>query len=643
MRNGGGWLLAYCRGCALAVLLALVAVPALAAQEGGNAAAFDQLAGRLDHGEVVYTSRDAMAQTLAELHREVPPGDPQRELRWQYLNCVIGMAGDPKASIAYATRGLEAARRIGYTQGEANFLFCRGGNEEMLTDTKAALADYDAAIAIARRSENSWLLADGLTWRGRLRSINGDYAEAIVDLLDAQRAYQHAGATQTLNDNLLNIATAYRRLGEYAKARGYLDQVLAAAVARRDPGTQMVVHMELGFIALEDEPPQPQVARTQFDLAMPLAKKTQGPLTTASVQLGMAQVDNQAGHWQQALDKLDEASAGMAALKDQSNAGMIALQQGIAHAGLGQPRQAISDFDDAEQRLRASGNLRYYKMLLQQRAEAYAALGNTNSAFADLQHAIKVTSTLDRRARSDTATLMRYQFDAAQREQENKRLAAEQKLQAQQLTSLQRIRHWQQLALLFGALLVLLLGWLVVRQIRMARRLRQIADTDPLTGIANRRSIEWLGQRALDRAQVDGRAFAVALLDIDHFKHVNDEHGHQAGDAVLTRLAATCRDALRQGDVIGRIGGEEFVVLLPDASLDAAGEVAERLRVAVAALAFDDIAPALKVTISLGVTVCRPHDQQFNALVERADRALYRAKNAGRNQVAMAGVDLPSS
>lgn len=623
----------------LAVTLASGMLPAWAAAPAGTAAAFDQLADRLDHGDVVFTSHDAMARLLDQLRQEVPPGDVQRRLRYEYLYCVIGMTGDPQAGIAYANRGLAAARRIGYADGEINFRFCRGGNEEALPDPRAALADYDAAIALARKTENHYLLADGLTWRGRLQSLNGDDAGAVVDLLEAQRYYASIGGKKQEEDNLLNIATAYRRLGEYAKARGYLDQVLAANVAGRDVGRQMTIQMELGYVDLGVDPPRLDSARAHFEAALPLARKAQGALTVASVQLGLAQVANRSGRWHEALAQLDAASTGMAALHNHWNDDMIALQRGMAHTGLGQLAQAIDDFNLAEQRLRASGNLRYYRQLLQQRSRAYEAQGNAKLALADLQHAIKVQAALDQRARSDTATLMRYQFDAAQREAENQRLLTTQHLQAQQLLSLRHARRWQQLALSFGALLIALLAWIVIRQIRMARRLREMADTDPLTGIANRRSVEWLGQRLLDRAGAAGKPFAVALLDIDHFKHVNDHHGHPAGDVVLVQLAVACRDALRQGDAIGRIGGEEFVVLLPGAGVGPAREIAERLRLTVAALRFDGVAPDLAVTISLGVAVGRVGEGQFSALVERADRALYRAKSAGRNQVAVAGAD----
>lgn len=628
----------FCRGgrwwrLGLVLMLLGGLLPVHGAGAAGDAAAFDQLAGRLDRGEVMFTSRADMTRLLGQLQREVPPGDARRALRYQYLYCVIGLDDVPQAGIDYANRGLAAARRIGYLEAEINFLFCRGSNEEGIPDAKAAIADYDAAIALARKAESSHLIADGLTWRGRLQSANGEYANAVVDLLEAQRHYASIGGVKQQQDNLLNIATAYRRLGEYTQARGYFRQALASGMAEGDVARQLMAHMELGYVELEAEPPRPDAARRHFDAALPLARTTQFASALASVRLGLAQVDNQTAKWSDALRELDAASAGMAGLHNQLNNDMIALQRGIALAGLGQLPQALAAFDQAEQWLRRSGNLRYYGMLLQQRSRAHEAQGNTRLALTDLQHALTVQATLDQRARSDTATLMRYQLDAAQRDAENRRLVAEQDAQARQLASLQRARRWQQVSLVLGALLIALLSWLAVRQLRMAGRLREIADTDPLTGIANRRSIEWRGRRAFAHALRTEVPLAVVLLDIDHFKQVNDTHGHQAGDTVLVRLAQTCRQVLRQGDSIGRIGGEEFVVLLPGAEIGPARDIAECLRDAVAALRFDAVAPGLAVTVSLGVTVSQAGDREFGTLVERADRALYQAKAAGRNQV----------
>jgi diguanylate cyclase (GGDEF)-like protein len=192
------------------------------------------------------------------------------------------------------------------------------------------------------------------------------------------------------------------------------------------------------------------------------------------------------------------------------------------------------------------------------------------------------------------------------------------------------------MALGLGLLLAALLAILVLRQIARAKRLQAMAMTDPLTGLANRRRMEFQGRIAVREARTAGTPLALFAIDIDHFKAVNDAYGHATGDAVLARIAQECQRTLRQHDLIGRIGGEEFAGLLPGTSLEAAVQVAERIRGGVAALDLDDLVPGLRVTISLGVAALDRHDADFASLLDRADKALYRAKESGRDRVEVA-------
>ncbi|AGN78699.1 MULTISPECIES: sensor domain-containing diguanylate cyclase [Pseudomonas] len=191
---------------------------------------------------------------------------------------------------------------------------------------------------------------------------------------------------------------------------------------------------------------------------------------------------------------------------------------------------------------------------------------------------------------------------------------------------LHRVRAWYfEAAELKRALLI----GLNLLQERIGR-LNRDAQTDPLTGLGNRRSLEF----SLSLLEAEGRAFAAIVLDIDHFKQVNDKHGHEVGDQVLRRLAELMRRCCREGDLLCRTGGEEFLMLLPGASLDVATVVAERLRVTVQDT---PVPPVGAVTVSLGVA--RWDGEAGSEPVEalsKADRALYLAKQSGRNRMCVA-------
>ena len=158
------------------------------------------------------------------------------------------------------------------------------------------------------------------------------------------------------------------------------------------------------------------------------------------------------------------------------------------------------------------------------------------------------------------------------------------------------------------------------------------ATHDQLTGLFNRRHVEDVLRKELDRAQRHARPLAVAMLDADHFKNINDTYGHQTGDEVLRAISDRCRRTLRSNDVLGRYGGEEFLIVFPETNLEEAGAVAERLRVAVAESPIQVGDNALAVTVSIGVASFAA-GQDLEKLFERADSALYAAKQDGRNLV----------
>lgn len=167
---------------------------------------------------------------------------------------------------------------------------------------------------------------------------------------------------------------------------------------------------------------------------------------------------------------------------------------------------------------------------------------------------------------------------------------------------------------------------------RLREELERQAWHDSLTGALTRRAFFDVAERTRHRCVRSGDSYALVMLDLDHFKEWNDRHGHQAGDRFLEAVAGALRLALRPGDVVGRYGGEEFVVLLPGAPLEGAARAAERLRGAVACLEAGP-RPGDRGTASLGVAASRAPGEALDAVLKRADAALYRAKSAGRDRV----------
>ncbi len=172
----------------------------------------------------------------------------------------------------------------------------------------------------------------------------------------------------------------------------------------------------------------------------------------------------------------------------------------------------------------------------------------------------------------------------------------------------------------------------------LEEQLWEQATTDFLTGLNNRRHFSEKAKKELARSRRMEKPLSFLILDLDHFKELNDTYGHDAGDIALKTFARVCTDTLREIDTLGRLGGEEFAALLPETDSHSAIEVAQRLCKAVEAtpisISNDKI---LHITVSIGVTSCAPEDQQIQDMLRRADNALYKAKHSGRNQVCYEG------
>ncbi|TDE31076.1 GGDEF domain-containing protein [Actinomadura sp. 6K520] len=196
-------------------------------------------------------------------------------------------------------------------------------------------------------------------------------------------------------------------------------------------------------------------------------------------------------------------------------------------------------------------------------------------------------------------------------------------------------------ALSLGLLILALPPLMLLQRSLMHQQLQAAARTDAKTGLLNAAAWQMEADTELSRAQRTHGAVALLLIDIDHFKRVNDTHGHLMGDQVLVGVASTLCHQLRDYDVVGRFGGEEFVVLLPGADTVEACRVAERLRGRVRRLAVPAEEGTVTVTVSVGVALFRTHGQDLLELLASADLALYRAKSSGRDRVCLPAVDGP--
>ncbi|MEG3049624.1 MAG: diguanylate cyclase, partial [Thermomonas sp.] len=384
---------------------------------------------------------------------------------------------------------------------------------------------------------------------------------------------------------------------------------------------------------LQEESGAPERAVRPFQQALDVAIAHRLPDTANSALLGLAEAQIGLGQGDVALRTLERARDGFAARQDTSSEDSLQLLTGQALARQGRHSEALARYRQALPLIKRNGNERYLAHLYKAQATSLEALGHLDAALSDYKQYTELQLRLQGKMRLEQGRLLEYEYEIRRGEFENQRLRNEAATKQEQVQALERVRHWQWLTIVLGALLLALLTSLAWRHGRTSRRLSRESLIDPLTGISNRAAIEAEAMRALGGATRPGESVSLLILDLDHFKAINDRHGHAAGDRVLRAAADAWHTVLRGRDPLGRIGGEEFVVVCADTTLEQALVVAERLREATAALLFDDIDPGLRVTVSIGVAQSQRSDDNHEAVLARADAALYRAKQRGRNRV----------
>ncbi|WP_256645808.1 diguanylate cyclase [Thermomonas paludicola] len=573
---------------------------------------------------------EAYEADLQQLRALLPIGDRAREVQFRSVYCGSDAWKDTKQGLAYTDDAQHRAREARDLASQARAQLCRVGYVQLLQGTRQALAEANRLVALLQDSQERQLYGEALVQRGGLLSQLGEQAKALLDFQRARASFREAGIDHEVDALLLDMAIAYRRIGDWTQAERYFTNSLKQVQDKQDWDHVVTDLVQLGY--LYDESGKPQEAKTAFERAITAAVRSKSALSVANARVGLASAQISLGEHDAALDTLMQASADFRAAQSDGNSDMLLLLTGQALAGKGQHQEALARYAAALPLIEKDGNQRYLALLYQARAASNEALGQPAAALADIKRYSALQTTLQGKMRLEQSRLLEYEYEIRRREFENRRLRAEADAKQQQLTAMEHVRRWQTLALLLGVVLVAMLAGLSWRQWRRSRQLRILAMADTLTGAASRLSIEKTAERALAQASRDGTPVTLLLLDLDYFKAVNDRYGHAAGDAVLCAAVQAWQEQLRGRDALGRIGGEEFAVVCAGATREQAQVIAGRLLDATRALRLPDIDPELRVGTSIGIAEAAP-DEASEALFARADAALYRAKQLGRNRV----------
>ncbi|MCW5657299.1 MAG: GGDEF domain-containing protein [Burkholderiaceae bacterium] len=464
--------------------------------------------------------------------------------------------------------------------------------------------------------------------RGLHRSRAGELVTGQADLLRACTELQARALALDLELCHSHLANHYKRMGDTDEALRLLEPLLQAARARgahADAGVYLHGLAQIRFTRQEWD-----LALANFEASRAVAHDAGDTIGLAYAEFGAAHALLRKGRAADAMPRAQHAAALLADGNDPQQSLRIAVLIATLHNELKQTTQALTQLRAVATTVQARGDEPLLADWHRAHAQAQSQTGGWREAYESLKAAEAYLQREQAQQLSQQSARLRMQFN---RTQDLAELQALRTLDAQRT----QLLHTQALAL---ALFVALLGaavWFGVQKRHEARRLGTLAMGDELTGLLNRRALLQRLDAELQRARRNRHPVSVLMVDADHFKSINDTHGHAAGDQVLRHLAALLTKALRAGDWVGRLGGEEFLAVLPDASLDHTRSIAERMREAVAASPCPTPRGALALTVSIGAASHRGDGESSEALLQRADGALYAAKSQGRNRVCVAG------
>lgn len=601
----------------------------------GDREKFDRLILQLEQGEIIFTSRAEIDAFRQQLKNAVPADDPARVLRLNRELCFSDFLDKPEQGIVFANKFIGELEQKSDALNASHFYLCRSqhfGSQNRRNEQERDLAQ---ALALAEQSEDLLSQALMLSGNAEMYSSRGQHADSLVLLFKAHDLYKKLGHRYGIGFSVENIATAFRRMGEYEKAIEYLELSEKEFAA---PGDQY----RLGFLLQQKafvygELGKPDIAKQLFNRVRQIYQQIDEPTFVTATDVDLMWIANMEHRYGDSLELADKVSAQLAQFQQQGegqqvvNQGLFQLYRAEALAGTGKLAQSLQQFEQAYQIIESLNNPRYMLWLKRAWSTTLADAGMHQQAYQRLLEANQLQEALNSQAKQQRESLLRYQFDTALQDEKNNQLKAENQLSAQQVAVLESAQRWQYIAIGLFIVLALIALFYAISQIQRNRQLHRLAMTDELTQVANRRSILWFAEQSRLKAIAQQHHWCLLLIDIDYFKQCNDSFGHDAGDQVLVQVAAAMKSLLRTGDRVGRTGGEEFLLVLPDTELEAATAIAERLRQVVAQLTFAPYRD-VKITISIGVTEAGRQEDVREAM-SRADAALYQAKSQGRNRV----------
>lgn len=549
----------------------------------------------------------------------------------------IAMAYNLVGNSALAQAPLNEAQRLAKERkdvtAEALLLAVEGEMKSADNRVDDARIAFKAAIDAAEHSGDKNAEALVRTQYGWFltRSMQ-DTAESTAQFEAALQHFEKLGDRVREAELRSMSATLYDRLRD--TKRGDAERLRALELI--DPARQTylasTIYYELGSVAQGRE--DRGVAERALRRSMELSRSIGDEIGVAFCAHALSEILIDQGNAREAAEMLTRAIPVLASGQNTQAVAMSEARLANARALLHDPA-AWGSLERAKRSLFATGSADDENFYWRIDARVNAAFGHYEQAYAAAQQQIRALQRLFDDKQTQALAELSVRYETQRKEAENTRLRLAEALKDATIAA-QNARQAALVGGLAAALLALAAGVILLRrQITLKREFRLLALRDELTGAPNRRAIMQFAEATLAHAREAGANAVIALIDLDHFKQINDNFGHDTGDAVLQRFYRTAATVIRPDDRIGRTGGEEWLLVLPTAPEGAEQSVFERLRRAIASLHIEGLPAERRITFSMGTARLRPGEALTHAL-RRADFALYDAKQSGRDRLSIA-------
>lgn len=555
-------------------------------------------------------------------------GDKSQQLRALRLLVMATAQLEESIQLAkLAQQGLALARELREPQAESEFLAAKAvalSSEGKYLD---AQVEFDEAISVAGKAELTRAVTGVMVSKAFVYGLLGRDTDSLDLLFKAHQRYVEMGDDESARSTMSAIGNAYTHdrasREDLLKALSYHQQSIkpdAEKNRRHDLGT---VYFNMGVVyqRLKDLPK----AKLFIQKSITLSRSLNDQIGMAFGNYRLGVLAGESGKWEEALTHLDNAMPELTKAGDATMIFNVHRARAKTFAYLDRRRESLEALAKSDAIRKGIESPWIEATYLNAAGEVYARLGDYEKAYRSQVLLLDAERRSVTEAREKDAAEVQTRFEVKQKEAENGLLRAR-----------ERESDARSVALVLALVLLLFvlggLGLYLFRQGQQNRRFSNLAMRDDLTALPNRRSILEFARVQLRASRVGDMRMCLALIDIDHFKSINDECGHAVGDAVLAAFAELCSQQLRSNDKLGRYGGEEFLLIMPGSDLAQIPQVFTRLRDSIQLMQFPGLPPGKSTTFSMGaVEVTGPADD-LDKLIKRADDALYRAKQGGRDR-----------